>query len=125
MGRITDYFSTQGVALAVQTKQQMLTFDKQFEALESEVVSLKAENLKLRAEVNPLKREVERLKNESEQQSSGVQNPMGYVCDHCGSSRLKRTGNRPDPTFAALGVKQAVFNCLECGKESAFTPRDG
>lgn len=44
-----------------------------------------------------------------------------YVCDHCGSHRLKRTGNRPDPTFGAVGIKQAVFSCLECGKESAFT----
>lgn len=44
----------------------------------------------------------------------------GYVCDHCGSSDLKRTGSRPDPTFGALGVKQAVFLCESCGKESTF-----
>lgn len=43
-----------------------------------------------------------------------------YVCDHCGSSNLRRTGNRPDPTFGNLGVKQAVFVCEDCGKESAF-----
>lgn len=44
----------------------------------------------------------------------------GYVCDHCGSSMLKRIGNRPDPTFGSLGVKQAVFLCESCSKESAF-----
>lgn len=44
----------------------------------------------------------------------------GYVCDHCGSSDLKRTGSRPDPTFGALGVKESVFLCESCGKESAF-----
>jgi len=46
-----------------------------------------------------------------------------YVCDHCGSPELKRTGSRPDPTFGPLGVKQAVFVCNSCGKESFFTPK--
>jgi len=48
-------------------------------------------------------------------------NPHGYVCDHCGSQRLKRTGSKPDPTFGPLGIKQAIFNCEECGKDSGFT----
>ncbi|AKH38161.1 MULTISPECIES: hypothetical protein [Nitrosomonas] len=42
------------------------------------------------------------------------------VCDHCGSSNLRRTGSRPNPTFKSLGVKDAVFLCDDCGKESAF-----
>ena len=48
--------------------------------------------------------------------------PAGYVCDHCGSRALTRTGSRPDPTFGPLGIKQAVFRCGQCGQESAFTP---
>jgi DNA-binding MarR family transcriptional regulator len=48
-------------------------------------------------------------------------NPNGYACDHCGSTKLKRIGNRPDPTFGELGVKQAIFKCLSCQTESAFT----
>jgi len=48
-------------------------------------------------------------------------NPKGHRCDHCGSAMLKRTGSRPDPTFGELGVKQAVYMCLSCRKESAFT----
>ncbi|MFH0995769.1 MAG: hypothetical protein V1844_09775 [Pseudomonadota bacterium] len=43
-----------------------------------------------------------------------------YVCDHCGSPSLKRTGSRPDPTFGVVGVKQLIFLCEECRKESAF-----
>lgn len=48
----------------------------------------------------------------------------GYVCDHCGSPALTRIGNRPDPTFGTVGVKQEVFRCEACSKESAFTPSD-
>lgn len=48
-------------------------------------------------------------------------NSSEYVCDHCGSPQLKRTGNRRDPTFGVLGIKQAVFVCQDCGKESTFT----
>lgn len=46
-----------------------------------------------------------------------------YICDHCGGLGLRRTGNRPDPIFGDLGVKQSVFVCESCGKESAFQQR--
>jgi DNA-binding MarR family transcriptional regulator len=52
--------------------------------------------------------------------ADGESNPQGYHCDHCGSIRLRRAGNRPNPTFGELGIKDALFSCLECGKESAF-----
>ncbi len=48
-------------------------------------------------------------------------NPKGHPCDHCGSSRLRRTGAVPDPTFGAVGVKAFKYTCLDCGQESAFT----
>ena len=51
-------------------------------------------------------------------------NPDSYVCDHCGSPSLTRTGSRTDPTFGDLGIKQKLFTCDACGKESAFTPSD-
>jgi len=54
-------------------------------------------------------------------QAEQPSNPDGYHCDHCGSQQLKRIGNRADPMFAEVGIKQAVFSCLSCGKESAFT----
>ena len=49
-------------------------------------------------------------------------NPDGYICDHCASPSLKRTGSRPDPMFGEVGIKQKVFICNECDKESFFTP---
>ena len=54
------------------------------------------------------------------EQSLGGVAGAGRTCDHCGSYRLRRTGNRPDPTFGDLGVKQAVYACEACGKESAY-----
>jgi hypothetical protein len=45
-------------------------------------------------------------------------NPLGYVCDHCGSSQLHRVGDRPG---SDLGIKEAVFKCDSCGEESIFT----
>jgi uncharacterized small protein (DUF1192 family)/DNA-directed RNA polymerase subunit RPC12/RpoP len=54
-------------------------------------------------------------------QAEQPNNPKGHHCDHCGSTQLRRTGSRPDPTFHDLGIKQALYSCLSCGKESAFT----
>lgn len=48
-------------------------------------------------------------------------NPQGWRCDGCGSVDLMHTGNRPDPTFKALGIKQAVMACRACGVVSHFT----
>jgi DNA-directed RNA polymerase subunit RPC12/RpoP len=48
-------------------------------------------------------------------------NPKGHHCDHCGSVRLRRTGSKPDPTFHGVGIKMALYSCLDCGKESGFT----
>lgn len=48
-------------------------------------------------------------------------NPKGHPCDHCGSTRLRRTGSRPDATFGDAGIKEALYKCLDCGKESGFT----
>jgi predicted RNA-binding Zn-ribbon protein involved in translation (DUF1610 family) len=89
---------------------------EQYAALERKVAELESENTKLNSENSELQQQVRNLKN------SGAPNgnPSGYVCDHCGSSNIKRTGSRPDPTFGRLGVKQAVFLCESCGKESSF-----
>jgi hypothetical protein len=48
------------------------------------------------------------------------ENRLDEVCDHCGSSNLSRTGIRPNPAFKSLGIKNAIFLCNDCGKESAF-----
>lgn len=43
-----------------------------------------------------------------------------YACDHCGSPDLRRIGNQPNPTFGAVGMKDARFNCDACGRDSLF-----
>lgn len=48
-------------------------------------------------------------------------NPRGHPCDHCNSTRLRRTRSIPDPTFGDVGIKQVFYICLDCGKESGFT----
>ena len=120
MGRIANIFSGQRITLSLQQQKQMLLLDQEFESLESKVKVLETENLKLRAEINPLKQKVERLQEQVQKGSSAVHaNTLSeYVCDHCGSEQLRRTGNRPDPI--EYGAKQAVFVCLSCGETSAF-----
>jgi len=87
--------------------QQYAILEKENASLKLRIANLEAKNTKLQGQARSL---------------SSSSNPSGYVCDHCGSSDLKRTGNRPDPTFGDMGVKQALFSCNSCGKQSAFTP---
>lgn len=92
---------------------------EQYAALEKKTSELQAENERLESSSAKLQEHIRELEQQLSQVHSG--NPSAYVCDHCGSPRLKRIGNRLDPTFSELGIKQAVFSCTECGKESAFT----
>lgn len=55
---------------------------------------------------------------------AGQEALAAYRCDGCGSARLQRSGNRPDPTFGALGIKQLGFRCMDCQGQSWFTPAD-
>lgn len=87
-------------------------------ALEKKISDLQSENARLRPDNEELREKVRTLEK---QLSDHASNTSGYFCDHCGSGRLKRTGNRPDPLMFDMGIKQAVFSCLECGKESAYT----
>jgi hypothetical protein len=54
-----------------------------------------------------------------EQQLS--ENPSGEVCEHCGSINLKRSGTKPNPQFGKLGVKDALYSCRDCMKETSIT----
>ena len=83
---------------------------------------LETENQTLRLNVQKTEQKIRQL----EKQISTLHNsnPDGYVCDHCASPSLTRTGSRPDPTFGDLGIKQKVFSCDACGLESAFTPKN-
>lgn len=109
--------------LSLQTEAQKL--EKRLETAQAETQAANAaakacqlENARLRDECEKQRRQISDL----EQSTAKSGNPFGYACDHCGSSALKQTGNRPDPTFGIMGVKQRIFTCRDCGKESAFTP---
>lgn len=97
-------------------RERLALAAEQYSALEKKVVELQAENDRLKSENSKLQEQVRNLNSTPDQNS----NPDGYVCDHCGSSNLKRTGSRPDPVFGRLGAKQAIFSCQSCGKESSF-----
>jgi FtsZ-binding cell division protein ZapB len=88
-------------------------------ALERKCADLDAKSKALESENEQLRADKLAIQDQMRILQSGTH--TGYVCDHCGSALLKRTGNRPDPTFGQLGVKQGLFTCLVCAKESAFT----
>jgi len=109
-------------------KERISLANDQYSFLEKQKISLESENENIKDENRALKLNLEEAKEkikELEEQISSIHNtnPDGYVCDHCASPSLKRTGSRPDPTFGDLGIKQKIFSCNVCSKESAFTPK--
>ncbi|HEV8552531.1 MAG TPA: hypothetical protein VGR65_03965 [Casimicrobiaceae bacterium] len=68
MGKVAD--AIRNMPLPQQDKTKLLTLDKEFSKMETEIQTLKAENLHLQAKVNPLEREIEGLKKEKEQKAA-------------------------------------------------------
>lgn len=112
------------------------TLLKKMEALLNEHASaavLREHLALLRERVTWLQRENADLRLQAEQAQAQAQesqsrldrftkdNPHAWRCDACGSVDMARTGSRADPTFAALGIKQAIMTCRPCGHVSAFT----
>lgn len=75
----------------------------------------------LQAQLDTANAELEQLRLQAKNNDAATST---YACDHCGSSSLKRTGSRPNPTFGVLGMKDMIFTCLDCGAESVITPPD-
>lgn len=149
MGRLADLFANQHVTLPEKLMKQVLSFDRNYDTLEEQVQKLKSDNLHLSAdkaglvnekerltgEVQRLDAELAMLKKQNERQKALLDrhkqaesppaevpdNPKSHRCDSCGSLRLKRSGSRPDPHFQALGIKEAIYRCLDCGASSGFT----
>lgn len=69
-----------------------------------------------------LQMQVKQLQAENVQLSQQLQQATRYTgnefCDHCGGQNLKRAGARPNPTFGRAGVKDTIFECLDCNKQS-------
>lgn len=102
------------------TRDQAVVQAQKYAELEAKKAEYERQAAAVNAEKTDLKEQLRRLEKTLSEIQSG--NPAGYVCDHCGSPRLKRTGSRPDATFGRLGVKQALFRCEACNEMSAFTP---
>jgi hypothetical protein len=75
---------------------------EQYSALESRVSELQRENERLNSANASLHARIRDLEQQLSQMEA--RNASAQACDHCGSTRLKRVGNRPDPTFGDLGV---------------------
>lgn len=100
-------------------KERLTILKDEYTQIETAKAELQAKNGALEAKLEQEQKRANRLEAELAALKSGVL--AKYVCDHCGSPNLKRTGNRPDPTFGRLGVKQLLFVCGECNEQSAFT----
>lgn len=112
------------IPLSAIYKERLVESEKQILALERQIATLQQEDSDLAARLEQSEQNrralEEQIKNELVKRHN--RNPDGYVCDHCASSNLRRTGSRPDPTFGRLGIKRKVFMCDDCGKESSFMP---
>lgn len=92
-------------------KAEHAALERQCADLQSQCDALAADSQQLRVRLGAL----------TKLMSDAIQTSL--ACDHCGSPQLKRVGNRDDPTFGVLGIKQAVYRCLACGQETLETPK--
>jgi len=111
------------IPLSAVLKEKLTDFEKENISLKKKVSDLETENSVLKGKLEQSENQRRALEKQIMEVQSNTSS--GYVCDHCGSTKLRRTGNRPDPTFGRLGIKQSVFVCEECGKNSSFTQERG
>lgn len=90
---------------------QVSIYRNQTKALMEEIANLKMENKNIKFENSKLCEKMEKFHNS---------NHRVYTCEHCGSTKMKMIGKPHNRIFEDLGVKDAIFICEECGKESAF-----
>lgn len=99
-------------ASAAVLREHLALLRERIGTLERENASLRLKADQAQAHANEQQAQADRFRKD---------NPQGLRCDSCGSVDLLRTGSRPDPTFKALGIKQALMTCRVCGSVSAFT----
>ena len=92
-------------------KAQLADQERRYADLLSENKELNARLLQVEDRARSAESELQALRNGQH---------SGFCCDACGSANVKRTGSRPNQTFGAVGVKDALFTCTECGQVSAF-----
>lgn len=91
-------------------KVKIAELGTQVRQLENEIMRLQDINKKLGFLNSQLKDQIDIFHNP---------NPEGHACEHCGSRQLKQTGSKPNPAFGDLGVKDAIFQCEDCERETA------
>ena len=92
-------------------KFQYAAMENKCKDLQTQCDQARQDNAQLSENLGVLKRELQKY------EAAGAR----ISCDHCGSHRLKRAGNRPDPMFGEVGIKQAIFSCLDCGEKTYET----
>jgi DNA-directed RNA polymerase subunit RPC12/RpoP len=99
-------------------KERLTILKDEYAQIEKSKSELQSKNDALQSKLNHAQIHIQTLEGELASLKTGIF--AKYVCDHCGNPNLKRTGSRPDPTFGDLGIKQLLFQCTACGKQSAF-----
>ncbi|UJP04418.1 MAG: hypothetical protein LZF61_05905 [Nitrosomonas sp.] len=106
-------------------RDQFDVLKSQKNVLEEEITILKAKVVSLEKEIQVLNEgstnlEINNSNLDSQIDDLHIGNPEKHSCDHCGSSKIKSTGSRINTKYGWMGVKDAIFTCEECSKESTF-----
>lgn len=111
-------------------KERILFLKEKHAAFVTENIAHKTKIAELEMQVRQLKNEVTKLQQISANLKLGISqlidkissvinsSPKNDVCAYCGSSRLKETGNKPNKRFGDFGVKDAIFQCEDCGEKT-------
>ena len=93
--------------------------------LKAEQTALEARCRDAEAKVRQLELSVAEYKSRADQAQQALEALQSgsisvQVCAHCASISLRRTGTRPHPTFGEVGLKEAIFRCNVCERDSFF-----
>lgn len=115
-------------------KERIALMRDQFDVLGSQKQILENEISLLKSQIVSLEIEIQRLSENNknlEINNSNLKhqldvlharNPDKHFCEHCGSENIKRSGCRPSgKKIAGIAIKDSLYVCNDCGKESAFT----
>lgn len=84
-------------------------------ALEARCRDVEAKNAQLERDLAQHKARADQAEQALRASAAGAPS-----CDHCAGVSLQRTGTRPHPTFGVVGLKEAVYTCQDCRRDSYF-----
>lgn len=103
-------------------REQLGLAKAEYAALERKHADLKAEQAALQAELEEVKLA---LQDSQARARLGDVDIGTHRCDHCNGGNLTRTGARPHRTFGAVGVKEGIFKCADCGRDTFIELKPG